>query len=109
MKTVKASYIFSYILALLWEKQPIQARVMQEQQEIFVHDILRTMTSEYLPTYMYLEQVMPCYSPWYLAVLNYNSFVYMELKNNVRQLQHLLGKEHRGISFTSERLGKFYE
>jgi len=59
MKTVKASYIFSYILALLWKKQPIQARVMQEQQEIFVHDILRTMTSENLPTYMYLEQVMP--------------------------------------------------
>jgi len=78
MKTVKASYIFGYMLALLWEKQ-LQLRVMQEQQEIFVYDILRPMTSEHLPTNMYLEQETPCYSPWYLSVLNNNSFVYMEL------------------------------
>jgi len=41
--------------------------------------------------------------------MNYNSFVYMELKNNVRPLQHLLGKGHRDISFTSERVGMFCE
>jgi len=78
MKTVKASYIFGYMLALLWEKQKIQVRAMQKH-EIFVNDILRPMTSEHLPTNMYLEQVKPCYSPWYLSVLNNNSFVYMEL------------------------------
>ena len=33
----------------------------------------------------------------------------MELKNNVRPLQHLLGKGHRDISFTSERVGMFCE
>jgi len=38
-------------------KKQIQARVMQEQQEIFVYDIQRPITSEYLPTIMYLEQV----------------------------------------------------
>ena len=30
-------------------------RVTQEQQEIFVYDILRPMTREHLPTIMYLE------------------------------------------------------
>ena len=79
MKTVKTSYIFCYVLALLWENQQIQARGTQEQQEIFVHDILRPMTSEHLPTIMYLEQVKPYYSPWYLAVLSNNNFVFMEM------------------------------
>jgi len=66
-------------MVLIWENQQIQARVMQEQQEIFVHNILKQMTSENLPKNMFLEQVTPCYSPWYLSVLNNNSFVYMEL------------------------------
>ena len=77
--TVKASYIFCYMLALLWENQQFQVRVMQEQQEILVHDILRTMTSEHLPTILYLEQLTPCYSPCCLAVLSNSNFVFMEM------------------------------
>jgi hypothetical protein len=79
MKTVKASYIICYVLALLWEKQQIQASVTQEQQEIFVYDILRPTTSEHLSTIMYLLQVTPCNSPCYLPVLSNNIFVRMEL------------------------------
>jgi hypothetical protein len=37
------------MMVLIWENQQIQARVMQEQQEIFVHNILKQMTSENLP------------------------------------------------------------
>jgi hypothetical protein len=79
MKTLKASYISCYVLALIWEKQQIQARVTQEQQEIFLNDILRPITIEHLPTIMYLEQVTCCYSPCYLVALRNSIFVYMEL------------------------------
>jgi uncharacterized membrane protein YqhA len=40
MKIVKASSIFLLRAALFWEKQQIQQRVKQGQQEIFVYDIL---------------------------------------------------------------------
>jgi len=80
MKTLKASYIFFYVLASVWDNQQIQARVRQEKQEIFVCDVLRPMTSEHLPTITYLEQVTLCYSPCYLSVLsNKNNFMFMEM------------------------------
>jgi len=68
-----------YVLALLWEYQQIQARVTQEQQEIFDYGILRPMTSEHLPKIMYLEQVTPLYRPCYLSVLSNNNFAFMEI------------------------------
>jgi hypothetical protein len=46
-----------YVLALLGENQHIQARVMQEQEDIFSDDILRPVRSEDLPRMVYLEQV----------------------------------------------------
>jgi cytochrome P450 len=46
-----------YVLALLGENQHIQARVMQEQQDIFGDDILRPVRSDDLPRMVYLEQV----------------------------------------------------
>jgi cytochrome P450 len=46
-----------YVLALLAENQHIQARVMQEQEDIFSDDILRPVRSEDLPRMVYLEQV----------------------------------------------------
>jgi hypothetical protein len=49
-----------YVLALLGENQHIQARVMQEQQDIFGDDILRPVTKDDLPRMVYLEQVSYC-------------------------------------------------
>jgi cytochrome P450 len=49
-----------YVLALLGENQHIQERVMQEQHEIFVDDILRPVRSDDLPRMVYLEQVGNC-------------------------------------------------
>jgi hypothetical protein len=46
-----------YVLALLGENHNIQARVMQEQQDIFGDDILRPVRSDDLPRMVYLEQV----------------------------------------------------
>jgi cytochrome P450 len=46
-----------FMLALLGENQHIQARVMQEQEDIFSDDILRPVRSEDLPRMVYLEQV----------------------------------------------------
>ena len=46
-----------YVLALLGENQHIQAKVMQEQEDIFSDDILRPVSSEDLPRMVYLEQV----------------------------------------------------
>jgi cytochrome P450 len=46
-----------YVLVLLGENQHIQARVMQEQQDIFGDDILRPVRSDDLPRMVYLEQV----------------------------------------------------
>jgi len=74
MKTEKESYICCYMLAFVWENQQIQARITQNKLEIFVHNILRPMKSEHLPTYMYFEKITPCYSSWDLSVLINNSF-----------------------------------
>ena len=52
-----------YVLALLGENQHIQERVMQEQQDIFSDDILRTVSSDDLPRMVYLEQVSNCVLP----------------------------------------------
>ena len=52
-----------YVLALLGENQHIQERVMQEQQDIFSDDILRTVSSDDLPRMVYLEQVGNCVLP----------------------------------------------
>jgi hypothetical protein len=80
MKTLKASFILRYVLAMAWEKQQIQVRVTQGHQEIFLYDILRLMTREHLPTIVYLEQVKHCYCPCYLEVRsNNNNFMYMEM------------------------------
>jgi len=49
-----------FVLALLAENQHIQERVMQEQQDIFGDDILRTVRSDDLPRMVYLEQVGNC-------------------------------------------------
>jgi cytochrome P450 len=49
-----------YVLALLGENQHIQERVMQEQQDIFGDDILRSVRSDDLPRMVYLEQVGNC-------------------------------------------------
>jgi cytochrome P450 len=49
-----------YVLALLGENQHIQARVMEEQQDIFGDDILRAVRSDDLPRMVYLEQVGNC-------------------------------------------------
>jgi cytochrome P450 len=49
-----------YVLALFGENQHIQARVMQEQQDIFGDDILRPVRSDDLPSMVYLEQVGNC-------------------------------------------------
>jgi hypothetical protein len=38
--------MFYYVLALVWKKQQLEAGVTQEQQEIFLYDILRPMTIE---------------------------------------------------------------
>jgi cytochrome P450 len=46
-----------YVLALLGENQHIQARVMEEQQDIFGDDILRPVRRDDLPRMVYLEQV----------------------------------------------------
>jgi cytochrome P450 len=45
------------VMALLGENQHIQARVVQEQQDIFGDDILRPVRSDDLPRMVYLEQV----------------------------------------------------
>jgi cytochrome P450 len=52
-----------YVLALLGDNQHIQARVMQEQQDIFGDDILRPVRSDDLPRMVYLEQVGNCCYP----------------------------------------------
>jgi cytochrome P450 len=52
-----SSIACGYVLALLGENQHIQARVMQEQQDIFGDDILRAVRSDDLPSMVYLEQV----------------------------------------------------
>jgi cytochrome P450 len=46
-----------YVLALLGENQHIQAKVMQEQEDVFSDDILRPVRSEDLPRMVYLKQV----------------------------------------------------
>jgi cytochrome P450 len=46
-----------YMLALLGENQHVQAKVMQEQQDIFGDDILRRVRSDDLPRMVYLDQV----------------------------------------------------
>jgi cytochrome P450 len=55
--TESTSNVCCYVLALLGENQHIQAKVMQEQEDIFSDDILRTVSSEDLPRMVYLEQV----------------------------------------------------
>jgi cytochrome P450 len=55
--TETTSNACGYVLALLGENQHIQARVMQEQQDIFGDDILRPVRSDDLPRMVYLEQV----------------------------------------------------
>jgi cytochrome P450 len=55
--TETTSITCGYVLALLGENQHIQARVMQEQQDIFGDDILRPVRSDDLPRMVYLEQV----------------------------------------------------
>jgi len=46
IKVLKEPYMFYYVLALVWKKQQLEAGVTQEQQEIFLYDILRPMTIE---------------------------------------------------------------
>jgi cytochrome P450 len=55
--TETTSIACGYVLALLGENQHIQARVIQEQQDIFGDDILRPVRSDDLPRMVYLEQV----------------------------------------------------
>jgi len=59
-KTDSTSNACGYVLALLGENQYIQERVMQEQQDIFGDDILRSVRSDDLPRMVYLEQVGNC-------------------------------------------------
>jgi cytochrome P450 len=49
-----------YVLALLGDNQHTQERVLQEQQDIFGDDILRSVGSDDLPRMVYLEQVGNC-------------------------------------------------
>jgi cytochrome P450 len=56
-ETDNPSNVCGYVLALLGENQHIQARVMQEQQDIFGDDILRPVRRNDLPRMVYLEQV----------------------------------------------------
>ena len=58
--TETTSTACGYVLALLADNQHIQARVMQEQQDIFGDDILRAVGSDDLPRMVYLEQVGNC-------------------------------------------------
>jgi cytochrome P450 len=58
--TETTSNACGYVLALLGENQDIQARVMQEQQDIFGDDILRPVRSDDLPRMEYLDQVSNC-------------------------------------------------
>jgi cytochrome P450 len=58
--TETTSIACGYVLALLGENQNIQARVMQEQQDIFGDDHLRPVRSDDLPRMVYLEQVGSC-------------------------------------------------
>ena len=58
--TETTSSACGYVLALLADNQHIQARVMQEQQDIFGDDILRAVGSDDLPRMVYLEQVGNC-------------------------------------------------
>jgi cytochrome P450 len=55
--TDTTSYACGYVLALLGENQHIKESVMQEQQDIFGDDILRSVRSDILPRMVYLEQV----------------------------------------------------
>ena len=55
--TETTSTTCGYVLALLGENQHVQARVIQEQQDIFGDDILRPVRSNDLPRMVYLEQV----------------------------------------------------
>ena len=55
--TETTSTACGYVLALLGDNQNIQARVMQEQQDIFGDDVLRPVRSNDLPRMVYLEQV----------------------------------------------------
>jgi len=64
--TETTSNACGYVLALLGENQHIQERVMQEQQDIFGDDILRTVRSDDLPRMVYLEQVGNCLLRSYL-------------------------------------------
>jgi cytochrome P450 family 4 len=59
--TETTSHACGYVLALLGENQHIQERVMQEQQDIFGDDILRSVRSDDLPRMVYLEQVGSCF------------------------------------------------
>jgi len=54
------SFACGYVLALLGGNQHIQERVMQEQQDIFRDDILRSVRSDDLPRMVYREQVGNC-------------------------------------------------
>jgi len=56
--TETTSNACGYVLALLGENQHIQERVMEEQQDIFGDDILRSVRSDDLPRMVYLEQVL---------------------------------------------------
>jgi hypothetical protein len=49
-----------YVLVLLGENQHIQARAMQEQQDIFGDDILRPVRRDDLPMMVYFEQGGRC-------------------------------------------------
>ena len=58
--TETVSYACGYVLALLGENRHIQERVIQEQQDIFGDDILRSVRCDDLPRMVYLEQVGNC-------------------------------------------------
>jgi cytochrome P450 len=58
--TETTSNACGFVLALLADNQNLQDRVMQEQQDIFGDDFLRSVTSDDLPRMVYLEQVDKC-------------------------------------------------
>ena len=58
--TETTSHVCCYVLALLGDNHHIQERVVQEQQDIFGDDILRSVRSDDLPRMVYLEQVGNC-------------------------------------------------
>jgi len=69
-----------YVLALLGDKQHIQERVMQEQQDIFGDDILRPVRSDDLPRMVYLEQVGNCLLPSSLVIRIVAIFLHYVMK-----------------------------